>query len=249
MQYTSVFLAALAATTTLAAPWKHQTPTDNNLEVTISGGSSSAVTTSLPGSPETTIQPSSTGPFTYVALRVGQGVSNQASRCQILNEAGNPIVIQRGANTDITFADGGKGLWKFRDGASLVSSISCSPRFQQITGSAIQTESEIRIQLADSGSELAIQVAFNPSGERQEQTVNPGPFSTVQIFVGALVRKQDYRCQVLDKAGQPLVATRGANRDTTFADGGKAEWTFDQKSEVSKVICDPAFKAAPAASA
>ncbi|KAL9016094.1 MAG: hypothetical protein Q9180_008822 [Flavoplaca navasiana] len=249
MQYSSVFLAALAATTALAAPWKHQTPTDNNLEVTLSGASSSAVTTSLPESPETTVQPSSTGPFTYVALRVGQGVRNQASRCQILNEAGNPIVIQRGANTDITFADGGKGLWKFRDGASLVSSISCSPKFQQITGSAIQTESEIRVQLADSGSELAIQVAFDPSGERQEKTVNPGPFSTVQIMVGALVRKQDYRCQVLDKAGQPLVATRGANRDTTFADGGKAEWTFDQKSEVSKVICDPAFKAAPAASA
>ncbi|KAL8870728.1 MAG: hypothetical protein Q9198_007566, partial [Flavoplaca austrocitrina] len=72
MQYSSVFLAALAATTTLAAPWKHQAPTDNNLEVTLSGGSSAAVMTSLPASPETTVQPSSTGPFTYVALRVGK---------------------------------------------------------------------------------------------------------------------------------------------------------------------------------
>ncbi|KAL8992367.1 MAG: hypothetical protein Q9169_007153 [Polycauliona sp. 2 TL-2023] len=244
MQYTSVIIAALAATTTLAAPWQSRISTDNKLEVTLSGHGISPAKNIFHQSPATTKKPSPAGPFDTVSLRVGKGVSNQASRCKIFNEAGNAIVVQRGANTDITFADGGKGPWKFRDGPTKVSNITCSPMFLQISPTQAQTASEIRVELADSAVEFAIGSDFTP-GQRQENTVG-GSFTTVEVQVGDLVKKQDYRCQVLGKDGKPIVATRGANTDTTFSDAGKGAWKFvGGNVEASKVICDPAFKAAP----
>ncbi|CAO1603756.1 hypothetical protein XANCAGTX0491_007334 [Xanthoria calcicola] len=246
MQYTSIFFAALAATTTLAAPWT--TPShDNKLQVTLSGPHTTPAQKHFPESPRTAKHPSSNGLFTFVELHVGKDVPNQATRCQILDQASKPIVIQRGNNTDITFGDGGKGKWTIRgEEATKVSQIICDPAFRQITAG---TGTEIRVQLSNQATELAIQTAFT-EGSRQEKAVNSsGPFTSVQIMVGALVQNQDYRCQVVDKAGQAVVATRNTNIDTTFSDAGKGEWTFKKESEVSKVIWDPAFKAAPMAPA
>ncbi|KAI4094831.1 MAG: hypothetical protein LQ339_007394 [Xanthoria mediterranea] len=162
MQYTSIFLAALAATTTLAAPWA--TPShDNNLQVTLSGPHTTPAQKHLPGSPRTAKYPSSKGPFTFVELHVGK---------------------DRGNNTDITFADGGKGKWTIRgEEATKVSQIICDPAFRQITAA---TGTEIRVQLSNQATELAVQTAFT-EGSRQEKAVNPGPFTSVRIMVGALV--------------------------------------------------------------
>ncbi|KAL8648444.1 MAG: hypothetical protein Q9210_004984 [Variospora velana] len=246
MQYSVLFLTALAATTTLAAPSKHSSP-DNQLEVKLSSDSISEVKTTFHELSATPKHPYSSGPFNSVALCAGQGVSNQAARCKILNEAGNPIVVQRGADTDITFADGAKGKWTFRDGPTQVSKIICDPTFQKITPAEAITAARIHVKLSDS-AEFGIQ-RFFPLGQRQEMVVNSGPFTTVEVIVGDFVEKQDYRCQVLDEDDKAIHAVRGANRDTTFSDAGKGEWTFEKESVVGKVICDPAFKAAPAASA
>ena len=214
--------------------------------MTLSGPDTTPAQKHFPGSPRTAKYPSSNGPFTFVELHVGKDVPNQATRCQILDQASKPTVIQRGNNTDTIFADGGKGKWTIRgEEATKVSQIICDPAFQQIIAG---TGTEIRVQLSNQAAELAIQTAFT-EGSRQEKAVNPGPFTSVQIMVGALVQKQDYRCQVVDKAGQAVVATRNTNIDTTFSDAGKGEWTFKKEREVSKVICDPAFKAAPMAPA
>lgn len=243
MQFTTFLLGLLAATTTLAAPWE-QTWTDNKLRVTLTGPHVHRSKSAFPPSPATTLQPTSPGPFTTVTLNVGKAAPNQAARCKILNDAGSAIVLQRGANTDITFADGGKGPWTFRDGPQKVSDVICDPTFRKITPSEIQTANEIRVQLSDPGAEFAIQSAFTP-GKRQENIVNPGPFSTVEVMVGAFVKKQDYRCAVVGKDGKSIVAKRGKNVDTTFSDAGKGEWTFLQKGEVRSVVCDPGFKAKP----
>ena len=187
--------------------------------MTLSGPDTTPAQKHFPGSPRTAKYPSSNGPFTFVELHVGKDVPNQATRCQILDQASKPTVIQRGNNTDTIFADGGKGKWTIRgEEATKVSQIICDPAFRQIT--AAGTGTEIRVQLSNQATELAIQTAFT-EGSRQEKAVNPGPFTSVQIMVGALVRKQDYWCQVVDKAGQAVVAARNTNIDTTFSDAGK----------------------------
>ncbi|KAL8855899.1 MAG: hypothetical protein Q9178_007464 [Gyalolechia marmorata] len=240
MQYTSIFLAALAATTTLAAPGNPASSLNNKLQVILSGPSVHPSTNILRAGKRIEQPPSpnnNNGPFSTVELVVGANVQNQAYRCQILDPASKPLIIQRGANTDTTFADGDAGKWTLKS-PSAVSKIICDPTFVKASASA----SEIRVQLSNQRIELGIQQTFT-GGVREEKTVASGPFTTVEIEVGALVQKQDTRCQVVDKAGKPIVATRGANTDITFADGDKGEWKFQRESEVSKVICDPAFVA------
>ena len=241
MQYTSIFLAALAATTTLAAP-RNPISTNNKLQVILSGPAVQPSTNILRAGKRISQPPSSsTGPFITVELRVGANVQKQDYRCQILDQAQKPIIIQRGANTDTTFADGDKGAWTIKN-PSTVSAIICDPTFVKASSS----DSEIRVKLSNQRIELGVQQTFT-GDVREEKFVASGPFTTVEIEVGALVQKQDTRCQVVDKAGKPIVATRGANTDITFADGDKGEWKFERESEVSKVICDPAFVAGGAA--
>jgi len=68
-----------------------------------------------------------------------------------------------------------------------------------------------------------------------------GPFSTIEISLGAGVANKDLRCEALDNYGNPIVAVRGANTDTTFSDADKGAWTFRKPSYVSQVVCDPTF--------
>ena len=103
--------------------------------------------------------------------------------------------------------------------------------------------------LSNQATETGSQTVFpDVSGGRQHKPPvgTTGPFETVEIVVGALVEKQDIRCQLINKHGKAIVATRGANTDITFSDANKGDWTFRHESSVSKIICDPAFKSANA---
>jgi hypothetical protein len=68
---------------------------------------------------------------TSITVLVGPGVPNQALRCKAIDNRGNVIKAQRGANKDTTFADAGKGAWKFLDGAAEVDKIICDPSFKK----------------------------------------------------------------------------------------------------------------------
>ncbi len=46
-------------------------------------------------------------------LTLDPAVKKQNLRCKVLDKAGKPITGKRGANVDITFADGGNGPWTF----------------------------------------------------------------------------------------------------------------------------------------
>lgn len=89
------------------------------------------------------------------------------------------------------------------------------------TYTAASTSKEIRVELSNSTTELESQTTFTEGG-RQEKTLVTctAPFLTINIRLSAHVQQKHLRCQALNKAGKPLVATRGANTDTTFADGG-----------------------------
>ena len=247
MQYSSLFLAALASSGTLATPLKAprtNSVSDTSLRVILSNqatelGSQTVLTS---GSRQHARPVGSSGPFHTVELSVGAGVKDQDYRCQILDHAGKPIVIKRGANTDITFSDADKGEWTFRH-QSHVSKIICDPTFKKIGAEA----SEIRVELSNQATETGSQTVF-PDVSHGRQHKPPvgttGPFETVQIVVGSLVEKQDIRCKLINEHGHAIFANRGGKRDKTFSDAKKGEWTFEDESEVTKIICDPAFKSA-----
>ena len=183
----------------------------------------------------------SSGPFRTVDIRVGEDVDPEL-RCQVLDAAGNPIVANRGNNTDITFSDANGGSWTFRN-ATEVSTIICDPAFEKADAAAFQ----VRVELNNQALELGSQTTFNVKNVGKRQTRRPigssGPFQVLELHVGALVRNQDLRCQLVDDNGEPIVVLRGENRDVTFSDKDGGPWDFENEGEVSNIICDPAFVA------
>jgi len=239
MYYSTIVLPLLAASGVLAAPHSRRT-VDNEIRVALSDlGETGAQMTFTEGVQDTEM-PAISGPFASVELRLGKDVQQQDLRCKALDDAGNPIVLLRGENIDITFGDGGKGAWTFRT-PSMVSEVICDPTFVKISPDEIA----LRVILENQATEIASQTIL-AAGEREEQLPvgSNGPFETVELRVGALVEKQDYRCQIFDVAGYPITLHRGEKTDTTFSDADKGEWTFDYPSEVSQIICDPSFVAA-----
>jgi len=243
MQYSSLFLAALSATGSLAAPMPQTSNSDDNSitvtlqsQATESGAGLFFSEAALPQ----TLTPSQPGPFETLSVTVGANVDPQTLRCQALDDMNKPIVGLRGENVDITFSDAGKGEWTFRK-PSVVSAVVCDPAFQQID----KSENTVRVQLSGPG-ELATQTVFTGAQREAKPPVgSSGPYDTLELDVGILVEDQGVRCQVLDNMGEAIVAVRGANIDTTFSDAGNGPWSFQQASEVSQIICDPAFVADP----
>lgn len=235
MQYTTI-LGLLAATGALAAPHSRRNA-DNEVRVSLSDLAETGAQVTLAEGVRDTAVPATDGPFATVELTLGADVQDQDLRCQILDHMGNPIVLLRGANTDITFGDGGKGAWTLRE-PTTVSEVICDPSFTQIDADAGKLRVVLENQATETGSQTVL-----PAGDREEAPPvgSSGPFQTVELRVGELVEDQDYRCQVLDEAGNPIVVLRGENRDVTFSDAGKGAWTFETTSEVSKIVCDPTF--------
>jgi hypothetical protein len=250
MQFTSILLAALTATGALAAPrGARRQQADNTLTVILENQAIElgSQTTFEGGVRQQKAPSASAGPFKTVELVVGCDVVNQAHRCQILDERDQPIVVIRGNNTDTTFADGNAGIWTLAE-ESFVSQIICDPTF--VKGAAAlptapvdPTDNEIRVILQNQATELGVQRVFQDAGRQELVFGGIDRFQTIELSVGEAVRNQGFRCQVLDLAGIPIVARRGAAIDTTFADGGLGAWTFLQESAVGTIICDPAFVA------
>jgi len=255
MQYSTLLLSAIAASGSLAAPTDKEI-TDRGIRVVLQNQAielGSTTTFAEDKLPQAARPVGSTGPFQTVALNLDPIVGNQALRCQILDAQQNPIVVVRGENVDITFADGGNGPWTFRDGAAVVDAIVCDPKFVKGVASPpppppapAQQAPSIRIQLSDGN--LARQLQFEEAGLVREKQPSPdqsSPFNTVSLTLDENVENQGLRCKILDKNNQPITLQRGENVDITFADGGKGPWSFlyPEESQVSKVVCDPKFVA------
>jgi len=239
------FIAAiflLAATGSFASPQANEA--DNSIRVILQNqaielGSQTAFSE---GIRETKGPNGSSGPYSTVELSLGAAVGQQDLRCQILDDQSIPITLLRGENIDTTFADGDGGVWDFQDGALFVSAIICDPEFEKR-----ELDLSIRVTLSDGN--LATQTAFDQAGLEREQKSpagSSGPFNTVSLAVGADVKDQGLRCQIVDNHGNIIELERGENEDVTFADGGNGAWTFlePESSEVGYIICDPAFVSA-----
>lgn len=241
-RYTTLALSFLAMTGALARPYS-ASDMDTTITVSLSNGVDASSDLIFPSLPYTAT-PGHTGPFTQIALTVGKDVTPQDLRCQALDSNGKPIVELRGANTDVSFSDAGKGAWTFRAPTS-VSSVTCDPAFTKIDPE--DPRLNLRVVLSSDATETTGQTQVK-AGIYQETTPvgSGGPFETVELRVGEFVAKQDQRCQVLDAQGNPATVHRGGKTDITFSDAGKGAWMFDQDTEISEIICDPNFVGASA---
>ncbi|USW57826.1 hypothetical protein Slin15195_G111450 [Septoria linicola] len=258
MQYSSILLSALAATGTLAAPARRQVSTqviDNSIRVGLQSlirEIGSGTTFNENHLPQPSGPTGSRGPYDTVSLSLGADILNPALRCQILDTAQNPIVVVRGENVDITFADGGNGPWTFRDGENEVSQIICDPAFVKgVAPPPINADQDLTVRIQLSDGNLARQIEFDEAGLVRESKHSPDSvsvFNSVSLTVGEDVENQGLRCQILDAQHDPITLKRGENVDTTFADGGNGAWSFLEpgESQVSQIVCNPAFVKASA---
>lgn len=243
MQFTTTILAFALAAGSLAAPTFQSN--DNSVVVTLIRNHGRFVRTrfhSVQNGVREEEVPRRGGPFAKVNLHVGKGVQKQDLRCQVLDEEGNPIVILRDPNVDITFSDADKGAWTFRH-ESKVSKVVCDPTFAKIDEKEKNT---VVILRGNHGRES--ETTFVLGGAAREALPPShidGPFNEVEIKVGALVEKQDLRCKVKNNHGRVIIAKRGENVDKTFSDAKKGPWKFvkPEESKVHEIICDPAFVA------
>jgi hypothetical protein len=198
--------------------------------------------------------PSNKGPFKTVNILVGKNVKNKDIRCKLIAPGGQPIKARRGENNiDQTFADAGKGEWAFLEDSE-VESIICDPTFKKGDGSGGNTgvigddaaDKIVRVVLSDQATETGVAFELDAT-KRDEEAIKPSTkFSAIEIQAPEAV-KATLRCQIEDKKGKVIVAKRGENVDKTFSDAGKGAWNFKipERTQVSKIICDPAFKADP----
>ena len=262
MQYSTIFLSALFATSALARPAR-RTTSDNSIIVQLSGPDELATQTAFDEGYRQVKRPvGSNGPYDTVNLSVGKDVEQQDLRCQVINEQNKPIVVLRKKNREITFSDAKGGPWTFEDGPQNVVAIICDPAFVKggaptATSSPTPTYTPMAqppINARISGlDEFARNIAFKQGGLVRELQFAAGENVNVfQLTLDPAVKNQDLRCQVLDNAGNPITGRRGKNIDTTFSGGVNGPWTFiNMKNETinvdtSVVICDPAFVKASA---
>jgi len=242
MYANTIALAVLAATGALAAPHSRRNWDDTVTVILSDGGETGAQVSGLSSTYTAMGTPALSGPFTSIEISLGADVQNKDLRCRALDNYGNPIGAVRGTNVDDTFSDADKGPWTFRQPA-YVSEVVCDPSFVKIdpTDDKLNLRVVLESQSTETGSQTqlpanTVLVDLPPVG-------SSGPFETVELRVGSLVEKQDYRCQILDIYGQPLIVLRGENRDKTFSDAHKGAWTLETPSEVSDIVCNQSFVA------
>ena len=254
MQYTSIFLSALFATSALARPARRAT-SDNSIVVQLSGPDELATQTTFDEGWRQVKRPvGSNGPYDTVLLTLGADVKQQTLRCQVLDNYNEPIVVLRNGSREITFADGNAGEWTFETGAQDVVAIICDPSFKKGDPAAPPATTPTPIAQPpinariDGLDESARNVAFIEGGLVRE--IQPAGGEDVNMFTLTLdpaVQNQALRCSVLDNYGNAILGRRGPNVDVTFGDGGNGPWTFINKHnqtinvDTGAVVCDPAF--------
>ncbi|KAI4282140.1 MAG: hypothetical protein L6R35_005479, partial [Caloplaca aegaea] len=145
MQYSVLFLAALAATTTLAAPTKgSKTGCDNKntpaeakpagifkVELSNEASELGRQLDFTPGHREEKKAPG--GLFTKVEVGFADSEKKGDNRCQLFDNDGKPIIAVRDHKKTTTFSDDGNGAWTFENEKEIeVKTIICDPTFEVV---------------------------------------------------------------------------------------------------------------------
>ena len=255
MQYLTIFLAALAASGAMALP-QSNINADRSVEVILRGDEVKDKSIHFRREPRNDPVSSSSiaqGPYTEVELVLGDDVRNEDLRCQILDNDDEPIVVLRGANTDVTFSDGGNGPWKFRT-PSLVGRVTCDQDFAKIEPTDPRLQVEVLLQ--DQSTETGIRYTLSGVVENSVEVKEKANFETVVLDITGDLVDPALRCKLLGAGSQAevsipeareIIVTRGdSGTKTTFADGDvdPPEWTLQPAQQVSQIVCSPEFQKA-----
>jgi hypothetical protein len=253
MQYSTVFLTALAASGAMASHRPRPGRIDQSVTVTLRGAEVEDEAFRFRREPRVrpvSDVPEVQGPYDEVELNLGKDVRNEQLRCQILNENEEPIVILRGANTDETFADGGNGPWKFRT-PSLVSRVTCDRAFVKIDPAdpRLQVSVLLQDQATETGITFGLSGVIRNSIELSEETTTA--FQEVTLSITGDLVDPTLRCtlegvgidsEVSIPESRNIIVVRGVNTEPTFGDGNGGAWTLQPAQQVRRITCDPAFK-------
>lgn len=266
MQYTTVILAALAATGALGAPLHSRQveagSQDNGVRITLEDQSvelGRQFTIDGDGNTEVRLSVGDQEKYAAITVNLGGNINNKELRCQALGSDGQPIVGKRGSeddpakkpNIDVNFSDGGKGPWTFLKGKQVVKEVVCNPKFKKITSEELAKGQQVSVLFRkQKGDNQPFTIPVDPTAEQPTQSNTNEQYKTVEIKVGKFTNPQSIRCQVFsDRRLTSLVqGQRGKNIDTSFADGDKGEWDFlvhkngqmvAGQSNVRGVFCSP----------
>ena len=242
MYTNTIALALLAATGALAAPHSRRTYDDTVTVILSDGGENGAQVSGLSSTYRAMGTPSLSGPFTSIEISLGADVQNKELRCQALDQYGNFLIGERGTNTDTTFSDADKGAWDFR-GPVYISEVICDPTFVKIDPASDDLNLRVILESQSTETGSQTQLPANTPLVDLPPVGSSGPFETVELRVGDLVKNQEFRCQILDMHSMPLFVLRNGKRDITFSDADKGPWTLETPSEVSDIVCNPTFVA------
>ena len=235
MQLTAV-LASLLATASAMNSGHHRP--SRSVTVTLRNDSEQAFNLREPRRRAVRARPPLAEPISEVELTLGDHVRNADLRCQILDEEYQPIVVLRGANTDVTFADGDKGPWKLRE-PTVVRKIVCDQDFEQIQPD--DERLQVSVLLQSQSPEVGIPFDLSGVVANEIEVAEPTAIETVTLDVIGELVDPALRCQLVGAEG-PIVVLRGENVDVTFADGEGGPWTLQEETVVQKIVCDPAFE-------
>lgn len=127
MQYSSIILSILAATSATAQGRGAHVSPDDQVSVLIQNSSLGRSFT-LSGVERNAVRVRESEPIETVSLSVTGANVDPDLRCQIVGAKG-PIVVIRGENVDITFSDADKGPWTLQH-PTVVQKIICDPAFE-----------------------------------------------------------------------------------------------------------------------
>ena len=112
-----------------------------------------------------------------------------------------------------------------------------------MTSTSYLTGTQVKVTLTSQNAESKEILFERVDAMESKQVHHGGEFSKILVEVGKDA-KQDLRCQALDERNIPLIGLRNANVDVTFSDAHKGAWNFTNPySQVSRIVCDPAFVA------
>ena len=239
MQHTIILASLLAAAAAASGSASHHhQDLSRSAVVTLRGTSEKAFNLPEPLRRPVSARPHVGEPVSEVELTLGENIQNESLRCQILDESYEPIVVLRGENTDITFADGGKGPWTLRE-PTVVKKVVCDPHFEQIQ----KDDDRLQVSVLLQSQNPEVGINFDLSGviRNEVEVQEPTAFETVTLKVSGELVDPALRCQIVGADGA-ITVLRDDNVKQTFSDAGKGAWTLQQETVVQNIICDPDFQ-------
>ncbi|TLS28253.1 hypothetical protein PpBr36_01289 [Pyricularia pennisetigena] len=180
------------------------------------------------------------GPWSHIGIKLGQTIKNKAQRCIAYNEDNDPISVQVKDKTETMIPD---GIWKMSK-PSLIMRLACDEKYGSTPDSKFNSTATATVTFSDEKGTKKMERKFddNPASDpftmplRGAKSI--GPWAQVEVKV-ADAYKDKWICIALDKDGNTIEVSKGAETEQVFWDDGKGPWKFKKETEVHRFDCSP----------